>query len=475
MKEYIDGKFTGQRYTESLMAAHSKEVMRDLDMTSSVKIPDSVAKMFGIRIPSQDNHSAVNIKLVDFLPAYYGSTIVSARELVEVSGADFDIDKLYIQMKEYYQESIDTGKKKKIYDVVVDMYEHKTEVDATGDPADIWVVDSLEQAQEQLDIIRNSIGSGSNFGDISNVKEGEWVILHTKGDHKKIYLRGTQPKDIIKDKLRTKGQPYEKAIKTKVFKEYTDSHEDYIRYVNKQVNKKGTSYSEAAFKASKGIDSDNALTDSEIKKYKEEGLTTKSINALGELKLPRSKSEYEAYIEKNNRVPYEASLNNQILNQKAALLSNDAVTQSKDGSTPISYEAADIKILTDLWDEISSEIPELADLVNEDGIDANNLVGKWTGFTNNKEGDRGIGAAVLPNLYLSLMQEHNITIKSLETESQISGTKLTFNGKIFRSFTNSNNTREILEDGSQGRRKQYVISALITAMTDNAKERLAAK
>ena len=29
--------------------------------------------------------------------------------------------------------------------------------------------------------------------------------------------------------------------------------------------------------------------------------------------------------------------------------------------------------------------------------------------------------------------------------------------------------------GSQGRRKQYIISALITAMTDNAKERLAKK
>jgi hypothetical protein len=149
MKEYDGkGKYTGIRYTESLLPAHSKDVYTKLDLKSSEKIPDVVSKMFGIRIPSQDNHSTINIKVVDFLPVFYGSTIVSARELVEVSGADFDIDKLYAQMKEYYISKTPTDKTRKIYDVVVDMYEHKTEVDATGDPVDIWVVDNLKQAQQ---------------------------------------------------------------------------------------------------------------------------------------------------------------------------------------------------------------------------------------------------------------------------------------------------------------------------------------
>ena len=60
--------------------------------------------MFGVRIPSQDNHSTVNIKMVDFMPTYYGSSAVFARELVEVSGADFDIDKVYVQSKDFYEE-----------------------------------------------------------------------------------------------------------------------------------------------------------------------------------------------------------------------------------------------------------------------------------------------------------------------------------------------------------------------------------
>ena len=65
-------------------------------------IPDVVAKMFAVRIPSQDKHSAMATKIVDFLPAYYGSSAMFPKELVEISGADFDIDKVYAVTKEYY-------------------------------------------------------------------------------------------------------------------------------------------------------------------------------------------------------------------------------------------------------------------------------------------------------------------------------------------------------------------------------------
>ena len=60
------------------------------------------------------------------------------------------------------------------------------------------------------------------------------------------------------------------------------------------------------------------------------------------------------------------------------------------------------------------------------------------------------------------------------------GYALKFGGQVYDRFGNIDkdgkpSTRERLEDGTEGRRKQYIISALITAMTDNAKERLAAK
>jgi hypothetical protein len=40
---------------------------------------------------------------------------------------------------------------RRLYDVVVDMYELPHIISGDNDPADVWVVDSLEQAQQQLD------------------------------------------------------------------------------------------------------------------------------------------------------------------------------------------------------------------------------------------------------------------------------------------------------------------------------------
>ncbi len=117
LMEYTDPKdkntSTGLRYTEMMMPSHYKNVMDLVENVPSAKLPEAISKMFGVRIPSQDNHSAVNMKMVDFLPAYYGSTAMFAKELVEVSGADFDIDKVFSLMKEFYVqdgEFIEYGK-----------------------------------------------------------------------------------------------------------------------------------------------------------------------------------------------------------------------------------------------------------------------------------------------------------------------------------------------------------------------------
>ena len=375
MKEYVDGKYTGRRYTESMMAAHSKEVMEHLDLKPSVKIPDTVGNMFGIRIPSQDNHSTVNIKIVDFMPAFYGSTIVSAAELVEVSGADFDIDKLYIQMKEYF------------------------------------------------------------------FKDGK-------------------------------------------FNEYSGSFEDYARFVNKKVNEPGTTYFEARSKGDIRIDT--PLDEAIGKEVKEGPISKASEVALRVLGLPLTKKQYDKYIKDTGRTPYSAVLNNQVLDHKWALMGNDSNTQFSEDQAAISYEPADIEVLKEVMREISAEIPELAEQMAEDEYDANNIAGQIRGFESNKEGAKSIGAAVLPNLYLSLLQETGINFKSQKIKGKETGPRLVFNGVVYNRFGNktedgTSSTREILatdKNGKpieEGRRKQYIISALITAMTDNAKEQLADK
>ena len=95
----------------------------------------------------------------------------------------------------------------KIYDVLVDMYEHPTRRDKTGDLVDIWVVDSLSQAQAQLKAIKAGLGKGKKFEDNIVKYKDHYILKHRDGDHKEIYIKGTEPEGLIKDSYREKGQP----------------------------------------------------------------------------------------------------------------------------------------------------------------------------------------------------------------------------------------------------------------------------
>lgn len=59
------------------------------------------------RIPTQNYHSIMPAVIVDFLPDYYGDTIIGPKELVLMMGADFDVDALYTYMQDLW---IDNGR-----------------------------------------------------------------------------------------------------------------------------------------------------------------------------------------------------------------------------------------------------------------------------------------------------------------------------------------------------------------------------
>jgi hypothetical protein len=359
-----NGEPTGQRYTEMMMPAHHLSVAKLIQDSPNDAMPDVISKMFGVRIPSQDNHSAMNIKWVDFMPSYYGSSAMFARELIEISGADFDIDKVFAQFKDFY------------------------------------------------------------------VKDNEF---------------------------------YEYGNKNSLEENYSD----YVRYINDKVNQSGTVYSEAFLTYDENLDGaklENSATKLEAEKFykllgslniiTDAGLAEKSLKALQILGLPITEEQYGNYVEKFGE-PYAAPLNNKILDYKYALLGNDAVAS---GENPISYAPATLDILESTLSTLAEESKLFEDRMLEDNIDVDNLVGKIKAFKANK--GASIGAAVLPNLYLSLLTEYGIDLK----------TPIVLNGVTYDSFKY---TTEEKNEGDQ--RKQDTISSLITMATDNAKERLFSK
>ncbi len=347
-------------------------------------IPAAIAKAFGVRIPSQDMHSSINLKLVDFMPAFYGSTGVFADELIEVSGADFDIDKLYMMINEFYN-------------------------------------------------------NGPEF--------------HAYG-----------------------------SAKTKVGK-----YNEYVQYQMKDAYRAGSTLYDARIRYNKiGTTTATSITDRQKEKAKSVGFTDEIIGALNILGLPVTQKQYETYKEDNSytvagkkvaKEPYSAPINNDILNQKLALLGNEGMTRVIAGrQVPIAYESATVDPLVKEWEWIEENLPELAELVDESDVDVDNLYGKLRAFGNNKEGANSIGAAVLPNVVVNLLAENNIKISSQIVGGREILPQIKFNGKTFSEFSTSIEIDP--ETGVEkvgGHRTQFIISALITAMTDNAKERLAAK
>lgn len=95
---------------EVVMPHFSKELFskyQNQELIPGTPEYNEVMTMFGARIPTQDKHSMVAFKIVDFLPPELGDVGIFPKEIINLSGADFDIDSLYMIRKEFYIEDKD--------------------------------------------------------------------------------------------------------------------------------------------------------------------------------------------------------------------------------------------------------------------------------------------------------------------------------------------------------------------------------
>lgn len=348
---------TNVRYAETMTAPHHKEVQAFFERYKDRPIPDVIAKMFAVRIPTQDKHSAIPAKVIDFLPSYYGSTAVFAEELIEISGADFDIDKVYAAIKEFYYKS------------------------------------------------------------------GEFIEYGSR-----------------------KGK---------------EAFDDYVHYKNEKVLDRATYMGEALMKFKEaGVPPESKYTLKDIKEALASGLTTDAVDALMVLGLPITEAQYKKYEKDKGVPPYKAPITNELVDIKISLVGNTKLTESKDDSNPVSYDPADIKAVSEVWDRLSTAFPELKAFAKEEGIDIDNLTGQAFSHKNVKENAGSIGAVVPPATIINFLKEMGVTINPK------SGAIININGKDYSEFLNKN---------EEGIRVQYLISNLITLTTDDAKERLLSK
>ncbi len=362
IKEYKDGKFTGVIYSEALMPTTDSSAYSIIDVTGE-NIPEVLSKMVGTRIPTQDKHSALAIRVVDFMPAYYGSVGVFPREMVEVAGSDFDVDAVYLHKKQFYTD-------------------------------------------------------GKNF-----LEYGK-----------------------------------ESTAKGRFF--------SYQTYLNAEVKKSGSSLARASSKFNSNVAQiKETKVDKDIRRTL--GVLTKdAYNAAAMLGMPTTFEEFLAYEKSNGTSPSIAEVNNRLLDVKFGLLGNEYITNTPGLDVAIAFQPAGVTKLKEFAKILSDTYPSVAAATREDNVNVNSISGKTSSFKNNKEGAGNIGAAVIPNQILSLLKEFGGQLKK----------PIKINGILYSDLSSQfQRDSKTGEENVGGIRNQYLISELVTAMTDNAKERLAAK
>jgi hypothetical protein len=443
-------------YTEYMMAPHSAEEMEVAEGYDA--IPDVLAKAFGVRIPSQAPHSNANLRLVDFLPAHYGSSAMLAPELAEVSGADYDIDKVYSHNKEYYTRR-KNGK--------LEFIEYGRTTDA-AEQFEEFVHYQKRSNKEFKKHYRELLEQHPSYIEFKQkVRELQEIIQPLREALRKQHLseeryagmfRATNTADLLLDEI---------------FGISTDATQsNHLSLLMEQLRER---IEQGSFEnIDRDLDADLKEWYNKWKKQTdiEEQLTIQTLRALS---MPETVEAYQERVAKHGE-QHIGKLNNMILDAKMKLQGNKHLTESKDGKTPIAYEVASVKPLQDVLDYLKQTFPNLADRLEEGSVDVDSMLGKIMAYRNNKEGAANIGPAVNAILTFTLLNTFNVPIRterlSWDGKKKESLWHFQLNGVPYTSY---GNTTAVSDKGEEHDRILHQLSAIVSAMTDNAKERLAAK
>lgn len=445
-----NGNYLGQ-FSECLIPAHYKDVMD--------KIPDALRFMFGIRIPSDDKHSYVALEYVDTLPAQYGSVGVFPQEIIEISGMDFDIDKMYIEMAATYL----VGDTRVPYGTAVTLEQQFREYVS-------WQLENNKSLKEDINKeLKTDESLKELLFSLDIRKDRQEELLQQAIDANRLVSFSDASLSIIPGIVETQEQ-YTYGNEETGYQQGTKNYFSNTLVKGKDYNALFIAAKKEVIRAfADGVP--NIETLQRAIEFKKMAITMQNFLDRG---MPVTSEQFRdrGGVRLNNGV-----LTNRALSAKLAMLNNDDIALDTEEQLSILNQGTSVDILSSLVDDLVVEftamqsnesipaadkknITRVLKVLQEPDVNVDSLRGKLASNMNNKEGSRNIGAAVLSMLVFSTLNQHNMTLSSKDYQ-------LSFNNQDYLSFINTKT--------SDGARKFAQISAIVNAMTDNAKERLAAK
>ena len=455
--------------SEALMPVYHADI-KDLN--------DDVKYSFGVRIPSQDKHSAINLEWVDTLQAVMGSSIVVPQEVVELSGSDYDIDKLYISKPDGYFTKDEFGNKvfkkygNSYFDWVTYQFQNNKELKKTFKEISL----NFKEQREELQNLR------------SELYELMLDLKHINKNDLSPYIQYLTDEIDNIEKFDTYKTGSKETFDEKSFILNNGKYEDVQDYIIKYLF--STTTPEPLLTKAEQQELRELRTERRI--LKENKLLNKKViqnirEKFVELRFKEDYIRHQILKETLDRLPnvdiseakynkdknYVGLLNNQILDVYNQALTNKITLSEQtlsDGKTvqPIYDTPASMDIFDDvLGYNIGTEAAPkylLSDdgktYVNTNKINYNlhSLLGHLTAHQNNTTGKRNIGIDVNWNLLGIFLMRSKARIKQSHW--------IKIDGTTYNSFQYLN---------SEGQRTFDIISSFISAATDEAKEQLNAR
>jgi hypothetical protein len=324
------------RYAEIILPFHFAE---QFGLRPGDEIPEEIAYMLGVRIPTQDKHSAMALKIVDILPAEMGSNAIFPKELIILTGSDFDIDSFYIHRVDHYVKK-----------------------DANGRPKFMAYGNTEDSAFQQYVLW--------------HTKNNPFVASIVKAEKKSNSSLAQTFKEAKKLEKQKKTELRERYKERQEILDYLDNPEDSVLPIltGRAAEKEILEDIKAVRKELEPITKLVEQIEERFVKY-----------AMQELDMPTTEEAF------NKEKPANiGALNNELLDYKTALLTNEHI-RKEIGLTPAT--------LRQIKDEVLPEIMQLLGY-QKDGLDYGkkkvtfSISGLIKAFSANKAGSIAIGAAV---------------------------------------------------------------------------------
>lgn len=87
-----------------------------------IKGNEELLRIIGYRIPTENKCSIFNLRIEGFLPISAGTAMILPSDIITMSGTDFDIDKLFLMLKNFRREVVDANYIKGITNYLYKLY-----------------------------------------------------------------------------------------------------------------------------------------------------------------------------------------------------------------------------------------------------------------------------------------------------------------------------------------------------------------